>query len=351
LGLLAGILAWAVITVPWSLWPGGSVDQILDTYSKSLVVFFLIVNLLVTPDRLRRMAWLLTLLSVPVAFAALSNFQAGVYVPGGNNRIAGFAANLTMNPNDLALVLNVILPLTGGLLAGERRGLARAALALVMLCDIAAIVATFSRGGFLTLAVSTVMFLWKIAQRRGPALAVMVVIAALVCVPLLPGGYLHRIGTSFSVEADTTGSAEQRWQLAQASMVFLAQHPLIGAGIGTGILALNEQLGSHWAQVHNTYLEYALELGLPGLFLFLALLLSALNGMRTTGRRLRAAAAPGALLSLHDGIQLSLIAFAVGALFSSGAYGWVLHYAVGMAVASRIAFAAWGATATARQDQ
>jgi O-antigen ligase len=345
LGFLAGLLAWAVITIPWSLWPGGSNDTILDVYLKSLVVFFLIVNLVTTPARLRRMAWLLTLLSIPVAFTALVNFHAGVYMPGGNDRILGYAAALTENPNDLALLLAVFLPLSGGLLAGERRSVARAALALIMLGDIAAIVVTYSRSGFIILAATTAMLLWKIALRRGHALVAMVVIAAFVCVPLLPGGYLDRVGTSFDIDSDTTGSSEARWQLTQASMDYLAKHPVVAAGIGAGVLALNEELGPQWHQVHNTYLEYAIELGLPGLILFLAMLASALNGSRIIGRRLRAAAAPAALRSLNDGIQVSLIAFAVGALFSPGAYGWVLHYALGMAVASRIAFAAWGTPA------
>jgi O-antigen ligase len=297
------------------------------------------------------MAWLLTLLSVPIAFTALANFQAGVYLQGGNARIVGYLAALTENPNDLALLLNVILPLSGGLLAGERRRLTRAALLLIMLCDVAAIVATFSRSGFLILFATTIMVLWKMARRRGAALAALVVIAALACAPLLPGGYLQRIGTSFDIDADTTGSSEARWQLTQAAMVYVAKHPVVGAGIGTGVLALNDQLGPQWRQVHNTYLEYGLELGLPGLILFLLLLASAFNGTRLAGRRLRVAAAPAALRSLHDGIQLSLLAFAVGALFSPGAYGWVLHYALGMAVASRIAFTAWSAQATARQDR
>ncbi len=351
LGFLAALLAWAVITVPWSLWPGGSVDTILDLYAKSLVVFFLIVNLVITPTRLRRMAWLLTLLSIPVAITAIANFNAGVYVLGSSTRIVGYQAALTENPNDLALLLNVMLPLSGGLLLGERRRLARAALLVIMLGDVGAIVATFSRSGFLVLAATTAFFLWKMARRRGTALAALVVIAALACVPLLPGGYLQRIGTSVDIDADTTGSSEARWELTKAAIVYFAHHPVMGTGIGTGILGLNEQLGPQWRQVHNAYLEYALELGLPGFIFFLSLLGSALNGTRLAERRLRAAGAPTAVLSLHDGIQLSLIAFAVGALFSPGAYGWVLHYALAMAVASRIAFTSWNAPAAARRDR
>ena len=351
LKLVVGLLVWAVVTIPFSLWPGGSVDVILNSYSKSLVIFFLIVNLVTTPARLRRMAWLLTLLSIPVAVTALANFHAGVYVQASSERIAGYQSALADNPNDLALLLNVTLPLSGGLLSGERRRMLRAFIVLVMLGDIAAIIVTLSRAGFLTLAAITAIFLLKMVRRRRSALAALVAITALACIPLLPGGYLQRIGTSVDKDSDPTGSAQARWQLAQGAVVYLARHPLVGAGIGNGVLALNELLGPQWNVVHNGYLEYGLELGLVGLALFLSLLGSAFNGTRLAERRLRAAGAPRALLALNDGIQLSLIAFTVSALFSPGAYGWPTHYALGMAVASRIAFSTWCATVAAQRSR
>jgi O-antigen ligase len=351
LTFLTALLAWAVVTVPLSLWPGGSLDAILDSYLKSFVIFFLIVNLVVTPTRLRRMAWLLTLVSVPLAAVAIANFHSGVYMEGGNERIVGYQAALTENPNDLAQFLAITVPLSGGLLGGERRKAVRVVIILVILFDVAAIIATFSRQGFMILAVTTLIFLWKMARRRRAALAALLPVAALACIPLLPGGYVQRIGTSVDIDSDTTGSSAARWQLAQAAVAYLIKHPIVGAGFGTGVLALNDELGNQWRQVHNMYLEYALELGLPGFVLFVCLLGSALNGTRSSERRLRAAAAPRALLSLHDGIQLSLIAFAVAALFSPGAYGWVTHYTLGMAVAARIAITGWSTPASGRRKR
>ncbi len=341
LTLLTALLAWAVITVPFSLWPGGSVDTILDSYSKSLVIFFLVVNVVITPTRLRRLAWVLTMLSVPLAATALANFHNGAYMAGGNARIVGYQAAVAENPNDLALLLNVTLPLSGGLFQGERRSAVRGLITLIMLLDVAAIVVTFSRAGFWTLATVGSIFLWKVVRRRRAGLVALLAAAAVVCVPLLPGGYLERIGTSVDKDSDPTGSSQARWELAQAAIAYLVQHPLVGAGIGTGILALNEQLGPQWKQVHNAYLEYAVDLGLPGFVLFLSLLGSALNSTRLAQYDLRAARAPHALISLHQGIQLSLIAFAVGALFSPIAYGWITFYALSMAVASRLACTAW----------
>jgi len=353
LGVLAAILAWALVTVPASLWPGGSVDTILDSYSKSLVIFFLIVNLVATPKRLRCMNWVLTLVSLPLAVSALVNYQSGVFLAGTGDRIIGYQAGLTDNPNDLALLLNMILPISGGLLLAEPRLWARAAILAIMAVDAVAVIITFSRAGFFVLATTIVLFAWKIVGRRGGKLAVvLVVVAALASVPLLPGGYLQRIGTSFDTESDTTGSAEARWVLMKGALGYVARHPVVGAGIGMDQLAMNDQLGvGVWRNVHNIYLGYAVDLGLPGLALFLLLLGSALDGARVTARRLKRTGAPRALVSLHAGSQVSLIGFAIGAFFTPGAYGWVLHYSVAMAVAARITCTVWSAPRARSQSR
>ena len=41
--------------------------------------------------------------------------------------------------------------------------------------------------------------------------------------------------------------------------------------MGIELLVLNETVGSKWRAVHNTYLEYAVDLGVPGLALFVLL--------------------------------------------------------------------------------
>ena len=347
LAILGALLAWSVLTLPVSLWPSGSVHMILDTYLKSLAIFFLLVNLVVTPIRLRRMAWFLTLLSLPLAATTLANYHFEVVIGGGNNRVLGYQGTLSENPNDLAFLLNITLPVAGGLLLAERRRWAGAVILAIMAVDVAAVIVTFSRAGFLVLAVAIVLFSWKLARRGRTKLAVVLAIAALACGPLLPASYLQRIGTSFDKEADTTGSSEARWSLIQGAVGHVMQHPVAGAGIGVGMLAMNEQFGvGVWRQVHNTYLEYAVELGLPGFALLVLLLTCALNGTLSAQRHLQRTRAPLALVLLQEGVQVSLIAFAIGALFAPGAYGWLLHYAVGLAVASRVACAAWRAPTT-----
>ena len=110
LWLGAALLAWASITVPVSYWPGGSVAVIAGVFVKSLLVFWLIANVVNTPERLRRFMIVLSLAGAPLALTAILNYRAGVFMEGATavKRITGYDAPLTQNPNDLALMLNLL---------------------------------------------------------------------------------------------------------------------------------------------------------------------------------------------------------------------------------------------------
>ncbi|HEX2667720.1 MAG TPA: hypothetical protein VHP13_05055, partial [Gammaproteobacteria bacterium] len=114
---------------------------------------------------------------------------------------------------------------------------------------------------------------------------------------------------------------------------YVVEHPLMGAGIGMDILALNEARGETWTKVHDVYLEYAVDLGVPGVVLFL-LLLRAI--MRDLGRARRQAATEPDGFELHallEGVSVSLAGFMLAALFYPDAYQFYFYYMAGLAVA------------------
>jgi O-antigen ligase len=194
------------------------------------------------------------------------------------------------------------------------------------------VVLTFSRAGFITLAVIGAAYVWKLRRRPERRYLWAVLALALVALPLLPGGYTSRLMTVVSTESDPTGSAQARRDDTFAAMGWVARNPVVGAGLGQDILALNLERGALWRPVHNVYLQYAVDLGLPGLaafgLLFAACLRSAARAERLwTGR-------PAAHLAAA--IQVSLIAFGVAALFHPSAYHFYFYYVAGLAVAVRL---------------
>jgi len=335
--LAACLAAWAFLSVPFSYWPGGSLSLLLDLFIKALAIFWLIANIVSTPARFRAVALILVLASVPLASVAILHFVSGDIAPGGNyrdfKRIVGYNAPLTQNPNDLALTLNLLLPFTVAHLARARGAMVRAILLGIVVLVATAVVLTFSRAGFLTLATILGLYLWKLSRSTQRAWAVAVVLLALAALPFLPGSYLDHMGTITDMRSDRSGSSQARWEGMVAATNLALEHPFLGVGAGMNILALNETHGARWKGVHNVYLEYAADLGLPGLALFLVLFWSCFSRARRTQRA--AAGRPGLEDLFHYGVavEVSLAAFAVAGMFHPVGYHFHFYIIAGLAVA------------------
>jgi probable O-glycosylation ligase (exosortase A-associated) len=333
---VVGIVAWATLTIPFSYWPGGSFSVLTDIYSKTLVIFWLLALTVNTQQRLVRVAWALSLMALPIAYTGVSNYRSGNFMAGGlGDRIVGYEGALTQNPNDLALMLNLIIPLTVALLSVHRRLLGRLTLLTVLVLSIAAIVYTRSRSGFLTTVTVFLFYAWKLSRRGRIGWPIAILVLALVCAPLLPEGYLSRINTITNIDEDQTGSAQGRWEGMKVGTTYLLEHPLVGAGMGMNSLALNEVVGPSWHDVHNVYLQYGMDLGVPGLFFFLMIVVGSFQSTIVVCRRSAGAASLATLFHLSEGLQGSLCAFVVGAIFSPVAYNFYFYYLAGLAIGIR----------------
>lgn len=338
MAIVAALLVWIILTLPLSVWPSGSLGVLSELYLKTLIVFWLLSQIIDSEQRLRTMAWALTVMAVPIALTALVNFVSGAYIHADAApsavRIMGYGGSLTGNPNDLALTLNLFLPLTVALFLSTRAPWLRAVLWLIICLDAIAIVATFSRAGFLTLAVTVGTYLWSLSKRGHRGWVMLVAILIVMATPLLPSGYVERLSTITDIEADPTGSAQTRWSDTRAAIKQIAFNPLLGTGLGTNVLALNELRGETWTEVHNAYLQYGVDLGLPGMILFIWLVSRSINSMGAARRRLTRQSESPALVNMIEGIRISLVAFAVAALFHPVAYHFYFYYIAGLAVAA-----------------
>ena len=143
IGLIAGMGVLAALTVPLSIWPGGSF-AVLSDYAKTAAVFLLLSHVVTTMARLRLAAWLLTWMAIGLGLFALYNFATGAVIDQGANqdRLVGNEGALTKNPNDLALMVNLLLPLTVGLFLAAREGWQRAVLFTAIGVEVSTVVLT-----------------------------------------------------------------------------------------------------------------------------------------------------------------------------------------------------------------
>ena len=120
-----------------------------------------------------------------------------------------------------------------------------------------------------------------------------------------------------------------------AATSFALAHPMLGAGFGMNAIALNEERGAFWKAVHNVYLQVAVELGLPGLLLFVLLLIGTIRSVRVVRHGAAGDPALRDLSHLAEGLYISLLAFTVEALFHPVAYQFYFYFIAGLVVALR----------------
>lgn len=339
IGLITGLGVLAAFTIPFSLWPGGSL-AVLSDFAKTVAIFLLLSHVVTTMARLRLAAWLLTWMAIGLGLFALYNFMTGAMIDQGTNqdRLVGNEGALTKNPNDLALMVNLLLPLTVGLFLASKETWQRMVLLTAVGVEAATVVLTYSRGGAVTLAVIVLAYLWKLRRRPERTFIYVGLLAAVLALPLLPSSYFDRMSTITNVQADRTGSAQERISdMIIAGKTILA-NPIIGAGMGMNMLVMREARGG-WLGVHNVYLEHAIDLGLIGLGIFLVLLWSCL---RVVADIQRTASSPD-LVFFAQGLQVSLMAYATAAMFHPVSYQYYFYYIAGLAIGARtIAGAARG---------
>ncbi|MBO4861284.1 MAG: O-antigen ligase family protein [Firmicutes bacterium] len=198
-------------------------------------------------------------------------------------KIAGVAANASQtdlalnpglgrvyssleNPNNFAEFLVMFAPLCAVFAASARTPLRRLALAVGLSLPVAALLLTYSRSGWLSAALTVILFVYFTKRSILPLLFVL----GLVAIPFLPSGVLLRLSNMFN-PADT--SADYRLRIWETSLRLLADQRRFLTGIGPGTATLAAQVELFADEyvlsgiVHSQmlYLELVIEFGMLGL--------------------------------------------------------------------------------------
>jgi putative inorganic carbon (HCO3(-)) transporter len=333
--LVALLTLVAVVTIPFSLSPDGSFAFFLSTFLKSVVVFFLIANLLETVGRLKLLIVFIVVAGLVYAATGLYNFVVGHTIPSDPGRIWGYPAQFALNPDDLGLLLNVILWLAFGLWRLARRLVVRVLLAVGMTLMVGGIIVSFSRGAFLALVVTLAVLVAKLVRTRGPLVLVPIVAVVVLGVVLAPSGYAGRLYSIFDPSLDRVGSISERWNQIEVVVPFILENPVFGAGLGQETLVYEAQ-GWKRSATHNIFLLVATELGFAGLLIYVLLFVQILRGLRRTQWQLGPVPEAREVVAIAAGMELAVFGFLVGAFFLPFSYSFAFYYLAGIAAAIRV---------------
>ncbi|MGE3841297.1 MAG: O-antigen ligase family protein [Vicinamibacterales bacterium] len=339
---LIGLTVWMLLSIPFSVWKGGSVDFIRTVWFKSFMVFVLVGGIPRSMRDCRRLAGALGLAGLLVVLFA------GIWgVRDAEGRLS-LDAGVLENPNELGMLVLLLAPF-GWLVAHEapRWSLRKLVGWLAVAGTIPVIVATGSRGTFLAMVAMLVAVLAFQQWSRRILVATLALMAAGVATVLTPETTLQRYATIFS-GPDSQGvgqretsvaesSAEARFRLFEQSVRLTFMNPVLGVGPGQFQVAerdLASDSGERaaWHETHNSYTQVSSETGIPGLVFFLGALFIPMNRVRRLCRS-STAALSGPSLLLARTVFLSFVGFAVGAFFNSVAYSMYVTTFVGLAEA------------------
>lgn len=324
--VLVGI---SFMLMPFSPAPSESWTFFNETFSKVVIVFILMVNLLDSQKRLFSLFNLVLVGGMWIAYGAIQTYIEGKYMlkAKGVTRIAGVGGGMFGNPNDLANALDMLIPLAIAM------GLCRKGIARWIYFGCAgflafAVLITFSRGAFLGLVTIIAFLMLKLFRGKRIKMVFIGGLVVMFLVVAAPGGFGSRISSIFDKDKDATGSSGERHELLKRGLLIAAARPL-GVGLANyHMYSLKEQ------KAHNGYIEISGELGLLGLLAYLIINFKPLNRLRKVERELQTTeeGKSSNTYYLCICIQAVLVAYVVCSMFASIQYFWYLYYPVAYAI-------------------
>jgi O-antigen ligase len=317
----------AILSIPFGLDQEHSFTTFTDLFLKILLVFLLTINVVSSFQRLRLLMEVTVLSAAVVGLLTLVDYSQGRNLVEGG-RATGALGGIFQNPNDLALAMNVLLPIACTLGLSRRNQFSKLLYFLSAAVFAMTIAATQSRSGFITIIIAGLFFLAQLG-RRYPALWAVAALAALAFLASGPG----RIVTLFDAAGGDISAAESgttRWELVKRGIEVAGANPirwLFGVGLDNFRIVSIKDLVSH-----NAYLQVFNEIGLPALIFYILFLVSATGIAARIVKRYQRERGYRQVWLMAVGIQTALVAYAVGSFFASVAFQWYVYYPAAFAV-------------------
>lgn len=290
---------------------------------KCIILVFLVLQFIRTPDDLRRMAYIVfagALATIILGFLGLKlGFDRDVNYIGGADLIRFSGAH--PNPNRAAAFMCAALPL--GIFAVKYTdGWKRVLCALGIVAIIAGMFSTFSRSVIFPFAIVVLAVVSREFRSRRMYLTLIVFLA--VGIMLTPRYYWDRVMslTQFASVGLQDWSLYLRKLALETAWEMSGDHPWTGVGIGNFVVRCGYKL-FYRVPAHNSYLEVLVDTGIFGFAAYLAIIVVAFRHA-VGGVRRRWLNAPPYMQSLAFYFLLSLIVALVSAAFDSMPYRYML---------------------------
>jgi O-antigen ligase len=318
----------AGVSALFSDYPSNAIQGLVKLISL-LVVFFLILVLVQTPQRVKALLFAIILSTfISTGIANIGHLTG--YIPLGLDTVSvssqqAGASNISSTTSANMMLVGTVV----AMLFALRSVKWRLFYVLVAVTGVSGIIFTFTRSALMLLVLGCgwMAIIFRKA-RHFPAVMILVTLLGISMLPLIPQHLWDRFESIGDPSADWT--LGRRLGYHKVGFDLVAKNPLLGVGPGN--------FGKHYVDydyrwidgrqlesraLHNMYLSVAAETGLPGFVFFSAMIVIALVGLN----KARKSARDPELRMLAEAIQIGYVLFliAAGALpAATNKYTWIL---------------------------
>jgi len=335
---LLAFVVWAALSIPFALNQGVAFNSWIN-FIRTILMALIIAGSVRDARDLSRLMLVYCASTVVYTAVVISRFQLG----GGDNWRLGRL--FFYDANDMATLIASAMPLALYFLLGQRRLPVRL-LALLGLGILGVgLIRSGSRGGFIALLAVAMFVLLGFTTISARARLMGLVGVLAIVFGAASDRYWEQMQTIFNPHEDyNLTSDEGRLKVWKRGLDYMIVHPVAGVGEenfpvaeGTNssfVERVERGHGVRWGAAHNTFVQVGAELGIPGLALFIGLLVTAFRSMRRVARRsIRAGPAGADLSRLAQTLMAALIGFVVGSFFLSLAYMDMLYTLLAFTIA------------------
>lgn len=334
------LVFWAILSIPGALYVRAAFDLVTDKFIKTVLLVLLIVGAVRTVRDVERLAFAYFLAAATYAAVVLYRFDVGQ----GSWRLSSI---YYYDANDFATFAVTALPLGLHFVLGQRKWLGRLVGAVGLMVLAVAFVWSGSRGGFLAIVAVAVFVLLRYSTIPGRWRLLGVGVITIVFMTAASEQYWVQMNTIFNSKGDYNRTEDEgRVAIWKRGMGYVAQHPVLGVGadnfpVAEGTLSplasrQDHGMGVKWGAAHNSYIQIAAELGVPGVLFFLAAFATAFGALRVIARTPASRAGPQrGTASLAQALTASLLGCAVGAFFLSLGYHEFIYALLALAAGLR----------------
>ncbi len=335
-GIMIFMPIWMLIGYVIAIGPKALVSANFIEYVKIIFIGLFTTMVVRRREHLRALMWVI---GGAFAFFGLKNGAAAMLSGGSLHIIRGPGGMLEDN-NDFALALAMSVPVIVGLATSETNPYYRKWLRFFVPFTVLSILATRSRGGFLSLGLAVFVLIWR-SKNRLAGLSLMGLGGCLGLLAL-PSSMFDRLSTLQNVEED--GSAMGRIAAWKVAWKMIVDRPAFGVGF--------DQFQSNYLDygprvhgmvggtrvAHNAYLQIWSECGTPVFAAYMSLLILSILAVQRVRREARRLYDRSWILSYCTAFEGALLVFMLGSTFLNRAhFDLIYHYFAIIMVFERVA--------------